>query len=142
MASLFGATVLSTTELAPGITKEVTRAPPADASSTLPQVGQDCFVHYTGKLENGEVFDSSVTRGRPFQFKVGIGSVIKAWDVGVLSMAIGEKCVLTCSFENAYGAAGMPPVIPPKATLVFEVELLSIGARPEGMAEESWCTVA
>jgi FKBP-type peptidyl-prolyl cis-trans isomerase len=141
MAALFNATVLSTSELAPGITKEVTRAATPATSTVLPRVGQEVYVHYTGKLQSGEVFDSSVTRGRPFQFRVGIGSVIRAWDTAVLTMAVGEKCVLTCSHENAYGESGMGP-IPPKATLVFEVECLSIGQAPEGMAEEGWCTVA
>jgi FKBP-type peptidyl-prolyl cis-trans isomerase len=142
MAALFDAVALSTAELVPGITKEVTRAATPATATVLPRVGQDVFVHYTGKLQNGEVFDSSVSRGKPFQFKAGIGSVIRGWDVAVLTMAAGEKCVLTCSHDNAYGAGGMPPVIPPMATLVFEVECLSIGTRPEGMEEEGWCTVA
>lgn len=142
MASLFGATVLSSSELAPGLLKEITRAAP-DGSAALPVVGQTVYVHYTGKLLDGSVFDSSVTRGRPFAFKVGIGSVIKAWDLGVMTMPVGQKCVLTCPYDTAYGADGMPPTIPAKATLVFEVECLSIGAPPAGQEEEgSWCSIA
>ena len=142
MAALFNAVALSSAELAPGITKEVTRVATPATATVLPSVGQEVWVHYTGKLQTGEVFDSSVSRGKPFQFRCGIGSVIRGWDVGVLTMAAGEKCVLTCSYENAYGADGMPPVIPPKATLVFEVECLSIGTRPEGVEEDGWCSVA
>lgn len=94
-------------------------------------------MHYTGKLENGEVFDSSVTRGQPFECQIGVGQVIKGWDVGMMSMSIGEKAELTIAGEFAYGASGSPPKIPPNATLVFEVELLKIGDRePVGMTDE------
>jgi len=94
-------------------------------------------VHYTGKLENGEVFDSSVTRGQPFECQIGVGQVIKGWDVGMMSMSIGEKAELTIDGEFAYGASGSPPKIPANATLVFEVELLKIGDRePVGMTDE------
>ena len=114
MANLFTkAPVLSTTELAPGIKKEVLTL----GSGPTPTEGQTVHVHYTGKTLDGSVFDSSVSRGKPFSFRVGIGQVIKGWDVGVLSMPVGEKCVLTCSHENAYGESGSPPVIPPRATL-------------------------
>lgn len=80
--------------------------------------------HYTGKLPNGSVFDSSVSRGRPFQFTIGIGQVIKGWDVGMASMKVGEKAVFTIAPDYGYGAAGAGGVIPPNATLLFEVELL------------------
>lgn len=140
MASLFGATALTTTEIAPGLLKEETRAAPAGAE--VPQTGATVYVHYTGKLLDGTVFDSSVTRGRPFAFKVGIGSVIRGWDLGVLTMPVSSKCVLTCSYDNAYGEAGMPPTIPAKSTLVFEVECLSIGKPPAGQEEDGWCSVA
>ena len=71
------------------------------------------------------MFDSSVDRGEPFEFTVGVGQVIKGWDTGVLTMKKGEKCLLRCEPDYAYGAAGSPPKIPPHSTLEFEVELLS-----------------
>jgi peptidylprolyl isomerase/FKBP-type peptidyl-prolyl cis-trans isomerase FkpA len=92
--------------------------------------GDMVMVHYTGTLENGFKFDSSLDRGEPFSFKLGAGQVIKGWDLGVVGMKIGEKRKLTISSELAYGDAGIPQAgIPAKATLIFEVELLSI--QPE-----------
>lgn len=82
-------------------------------------------VHYTGRLLDGTVFDSSVDRGQPFEFTVGVGQVIKGWDKGIMSMKKGEKCILRCEPDYAYGAAGSPPKIPPNSTLEFEVELLA-----------------
>lgn len=81
-------------------------------------------LHYTGKLTDGTQFDSSVERNEPFEFDLGKGSVIKAFDMGVASMKKGEKCVLTCGSEYAYGEAGSPPNIPPNSTLLFELELM------------------
>ena len=81
-------------------------------------------VHYTGSLMDGTVFDSSVERSELFTFKLGQGKVIKGWDVGVATMRKGERCLLTCSPDYAYGEAGSPPKIPPDATLQFEVELV------------------
>ena len=78
-----------------------------------------------GSLEDGTVFDSSRQRGKPFQFKIGIGKVIKGWDVGVMKMSLGEKALLFIGPDYGYGAAGNGP-IPPNATLKFEVELLRI----------------
>lgn len=84
-------------------------------------------VHYTGTLENGIKFDSSLDRNMPFSFKLGIGQVIKGWDIGVEGMKIGEKRKLTIPSDLAYGDIGVPQAsIPPKATLIFEVELLSL----------------
>ena len=83
-------------------------------------------VHYTGILENGQKFDSSLDRGQPFEFTLGAGQVIKGWDLGVLGMKIGEKRELTIAPELAYGSAGFGNMIPPNATLIFEVELLEI----------------
>ena len=88
--------------------------------------GDKATVHYTGTLENGQKFDSSLDRGQPFEFTIGAGQVIKGWDTGVLGMKIGEKRKLTIPYDMAYGEAGIPNVIPPKATLIFEVELLKI----------------
>ena len=90
-----------------------------------PEKGAEVTVHYTGTLLDGTKFDSSVDRGDPFKFKLGVGQVIKGWDQGVASMKKGEKCVLTCAPEYAYGARGSPPTIPADATLKFEVELFS-----------------
>lgn len=88
-----------------------------------PCPGDKVFVHYTGKLTTGTVFDSSRDRD-VFEFTLGKGDVIKAWDIGVATMKKDEKCVLICKPEYAYGYAGSPPKIPPSATLIFEVELL------------------
>lgn len=88
--------------------------------------GSSVKVHYTGRLIDGTKFDSSLDRNEPFTFTLGKGEVIKGWDEGVLGMKVGGKRKLTIGYEKAYGASGRPPTIPPKATLVFEVELLDV----------------
>ena len=91
-----------------------------------PQQGQTVVVHYTGWLTNGTKFDSSVDRGQPFKFVLGRGMVIKGWDEGLSTMKIGGKRKLTIPPELGYGARGAGGVIPPNATLVFDVELLGV----------------
>lgn len=89
--------------------------------------GDNIVVHYTGTLEDGTKFDSSLDRGKPFVFTLGIGQVIKGWDMGILGMKVGEKRKLVIPSEFGYGKTGTPGgPIPPNATLIFEVELLSI----------------
>lgn len=89
-----------------------------------PNVGCLVTVHYTGTLLDGTKFDSSKDRNDPFEFNLGKGSVIKAWDIGVATMKKGEVCLLTCAPEYAYGATGSPPKIPPNSTLQFEIEMI------------------
>jgi FKBP-type peptidyl-prolyl cis-trans isomerase FkpA len=88
--------------------------------------GRTVRVHYTGWLENGTKFDSSHDRGKPFQFVLGGGRVIRGWDEGVLGMRVGGKRRLTIPPALGYGSRGAPPVIPPDSTLIFEVELMEV----------------
>lgn len=90
-----------------------------------PKVGSKVNVHYTGKLTNGKVFDSSVQRNTPFTFNLGKGEVIRGWDEGVAQMSVGEKAFITCPPDYAYGNQAVGGVIPANSTLIFEVELLS-----------------
>lgn len=97
-----------------------------EGSGDSPKKGQMATVHYTGWLEDGKMFDSSLTRGQPFSFPVGAGQVIPGWDEGVASMKVGGKRQLKIPANLAYGEQGAGGVIPPNATLIFEVELLGV----------------
>jgi len=91
-----------------------------------PEKGKKVKVHYTGKLEDGSVFDSSIKRGAPIEFTLGVGQVIKGWDEGIADMKVGEKRQLIIPPDLGYGPNGHPPVIPPNSTLIFDVELVEI----------------
>eukprot|EP00591_Stephanopyxis_turris_P003203 CAMPEP_0195511684 /NCGR_PEP_ID=MMETSP0794_2-20130614/3922_1 /TAXON_ID=515487 /ORGANISM="Stephanopyxis turris, Strain CCMP 815" /LENGTH=123 /DNA_ID=CAMNT_0040639337 /DNA_START=63 /DNA_END=434 /DNA_ORIENTATION=- len=110
-----------------GVTKEVISA---GDGKTFPKQGDKLTMHYVGTLaSDGSKFDASRDRGKPFQFVIGIGQVIKGWDEGVMQMSLGEKANLHISSDYGYGAQGAGGAIPPNADLNFEVELLGIGDK-------------
>jgi len=94
--------------------------------------GDSLHMHYTGTLQDGTEFDSSIPRGQPLVFKVGTGQVIKGWDQGLLNMCEGEKRKLVIPPELGYGASGAPPKIPGNSVLIFEVELIKIDRQGKG----------
>jgi peptidylprolyl isomerase len=99
-------------------------------TGATPKTGQTCVMHYTGWLYvngvKGKKFDSSVDRGQPFEFPIGAGRVIRGWDEGVATMKVGGKRTLIIPPALGYGASGAGGVIPPNATLIFDVELLAV----------------
>lgn len=97
-----------------------------EGQGATPQDGQTVTVHYTGAFENGQQFENSYQRGRPAQFHLGTGALIKGWEEGLKTMKVGGKRRLIIPPELAYGSLGRPPRIPPNATLVFELELLDV----------------
>ncbi|KAL4910603.1 FK506-binding protein 1A [Aspergillus multicolor] len=104
---------------------EVVRISAGDGVN-FPKKGDTVSMHYVGTLADGSKFDSSRDRNDAFVTKIGVGRVIKGWDEGVPQLSLGEKAKLICTPDYAYGPRGFPPVIPPNATLTFEVELLKI----------------
>ncbi|EWC44417.1 FK506-binding protein [Drechslerella stenobrocha 248] len=106
-----------------GVEKNILRA---GNGTNFPRVGDRVGIHYTGRLENGQEFDSSISRGEPLFTRIGVGQVIKGWDEAIVTMSLGEKAILTISSDYGYGASGFPGLIPPHATLIFEVELVKI----------------
>ncbi len=114
---------------APGATEDVTELKIEDTvvgKGPEAKAGDTVSVHYSGFLTDGSPFDSSLASGQPFEFQLGAGDVIPGWDQGVAGMKVGGKRKLTIPPDLAYGAAGAGGVIPPNATLVFDVELLEI----------------
>ena len=132
LAALMFMSLLSPTLLQGGTMSETTTASGLKyedvktGTGDVATAGKTVSVHYTGWLTNGTKFDSSKDRGKPFEFPLGGGRVIKGWDEGVQGMKVGGNRRLTIPPELGYGARGAGGVIPPNATLIFEVELLGI----------------
>lgn len=105
-----------------GVTWEVIK----EGTGAAPQTGDSVSVHYTGWLEDGTKFDSSVDRNEPFSYRFGRGQVIQGWEEAVATLKVGGKSKFTIPSELAYGERGAGGVIPPNATLIFDIELLAI----------------
>ncbi len=97
-----------------------------EGTGATPQRGQTVSVHYTGTLESGKQFDSSRDRGKPADFRIGVGAVIKGWDEALMMMKVGDRWKLVIPSAIGYGPQGRPPDIPGNATLIFDVELLGV----------------
>lgn len=104
-----------------GVIKRILRQ---GEDETKPTQGQEVTVNYEGRLEDGSIFDRSSDRGEPLKFYIGTGQVIKGWDIGIMSMKLGEKADIIIKPQYAYGKIGAPPKIPGDATLVFTVEVI------------------
>jgi len=120
---LFQCVLSQSSQLIPGVQIQTLKE---GDGVTFPKSGQKVTCHYTLTLTNGEKIDSSRDRGKPFIFNIGQGEVITGWDKGVAKMSKGQRAKLTISPSLGYGAGGVPGVIPPNATLIFDVELLEI----------------
>ena len=105
-----------------GVKVEITK----EGQGPLPKPGQTVVVHYTGTLADGLKFDSSRDRGQPFSFVLGAGQVIRGWDEGLAMMKVGTRAILTIPPHLGYGQRGAGNLIPPNATLIFDVELLGV----------------
>jgi len=123
-----------------GVTKNILRE---GDGSNYPKKGDKLTMHYVGTLaSDGSKFDSSRDKGRPFEFTIGKGEVIKGWDDGVIQMSLGEKAELNITSDDGYGTEGAGGVIPPNADLIFEVELLKIGNKGSSVAsEDAMCCI-
>ena len=108
------------------VQEEYTHMQNTQTEELAAEVGDVVLAHYEGRLEDGTVFDSSYGRGEPLRFTLGVGQVIQGWDEGIRGMRVGEKKALVIPPEEAYGEQGVPGVIPPNATLYFDVELVGI----------------
>jgi peptidylprolyl isomerase len=132
VASFFIAALLAVPAFAAPDAKTVTTASGLKyvdvvvGKGAAPAAGKSVKVHYTGTLENGKKFDSSVDRKEPFSFTIGVGQVIAGWDEGVMTMKVGGKRKLIIPSKLGYGARGAGGAIPPNATLLFDVELLDV----------------
>lgn len=118
----FAAVAFFGTIASAGVTKEIIKK----GTGPAPKAGHTVVVHYVGTFPTGRKFDSSRDRGEPFRFILGAGQVIRGWDEGVATMRVGEKAKFIITPDYAYGARGAGGVIPPNATLIFEVELLGV----------------
>ena len=113
---------------------------PGSGSGRTPKHGEMVVAHYVGKFPNdGKEFDNSRARNKPLTFIIGIGSVIKGWDEGIMQMKLGEKALLKVSSDYGYGKEGLADMVPPNSDLEFEVELLQTG--DDKATPDSQCTV-
>lgn len=123
----FGGGESKVTKLQIGVKKRI----PAEECTIKSRKGDKLKMHYTGTLEDGTEFDSSIPRGDPLEFTLGMGQVIKGWDQGLLGMCQGEKRKLSIPPHLGYGESGAPPKIPGNSVLIFEVELIEIKRNQE-----------